>query len=94
MRGAIATKAFYAQNFAQIYKKPNIFMHRFLENLGKTRTLPQILPKSPYADKLYTMPSLRVIALYQLKMVITTARKLFSILRRKNLPLGRRLSVR
>jgi hypothetical protein len=84
VRGAIATKAFYAQNFAQIYKKPNIFMHRFLENLGKTRTLPQILPKSPYADKLYTVPSLRVIALYQLKMVITTARKLLSILRRKN----------
>jgi hypothetical protein len=84
MRGSIATKAFYAQNLAQIYKKPNIFMHRFLDNLGKTRTLPQILPKSPYAYKLYTVPSLRVIALYQLKMVITTTRKLFSILRRKN----------
>jgi hypothetical protein len=84
MRGSIATKAFYAQNLAQIYKKPNIFMHRFLENLGKTRTLPQILPKSPYAYKLYTVPSLRVIALYQLKMFITTTRKLLSILRRKN----------
>ena len=26
-------------------------MHRFLEDLGKTRILPQILPKSPYAYK-------------------------------------------
>ena len=51
MRGFIATAPTYAQNLARINKKPNIFMHRFLEDLGKTRILPQILPKSPYAYK-------------------------------------------
>src|SRR5262249_11148839 len=80
MRGAVPTKPTYAQNLAQIYKKPNIFMHRFLENLGKTRTLPQILPESPYAYKLYTTPSLRAVALYQVKTFITITRKLFNIL--------------
>ena len=83
MRGSIATTATYAQNLARIYKKSNIFMHRFLENLGKTRILPQILPKSPYAYKLYTMPSLHVIALYQIKTFIIMSRKLSNRLRRK-----------
>jgi hypothetical protein len=83
MRGSIATASTYAQNLARIYKKSNIFMHRFLENLGKTRILPEILPKSPYAYKLYTTPSLRVIALYQIKTFIIMTRKLFNRLRRK-----------
>jgi hypothetical protein len=78
MRGSIATKPTYAQNLARIYKKPNIFMHRFLENLGKTGVLPQILPKSPYAYKLYTVPSLRTIALYEIKTFIILTRKLFN----------------
>ena len=78
MRGSIPTKPTYAQNLAQIYKKSNIFMHRFLENLGKTRILPQILAKSPYAYQLYTMPSLHVIALYQIKTFIIMTRKLFN----------------
>ena len=84
MRGAIPTKPTYAQNLAQIYKKPNIFMHRFLENLGKTRVLPQILPESPYAYKLYTMPSLHALALYQIKTFIIMSRKLFNILSRRH----------
>ena len=76
--GSIPTKPTYAQNLAQIYKKSNIFMHRFLEDLGKTRILPQTLPKSPYAHKLYTMPSLHVIALYQIKTFTIMTRKLFN----------------
>ena len=78
MTGSIPTKPTYAQNLAQIYKKSNIFMHRFLEDLGKTRILPQILAKSPYAHQLYTMPSLHVIALYQIKTFIIMTRKLFN----------------
>jgi hypothetical protein len=78
MRGSIATAPPYARNSARIYKKSNIFMHRFLENLGKTRSLPQILPKSPYSYKLYTKPSLRVIALYQIRTFIIMTRKLFN----------------
>jgi hypothetical protein len=83
MRGSIATKPTYAQNLARIYKKPNIFMHRFLENLGGTRTLPQILPKPPCAYRPYTMPSLHVIALYQIKTLIILTRYLLNILSRK-----------
>ena len=78
MRGSIATVSPYARNLAQIYKKSNIFMHRFFENLGKTRILPQFLPNSPYAHQLYTMPSLYVIALYQIKTFITRTRRLFN----------------
>jgi hypothetical protein len=54
------------------------FMHRFLENLGKTGILPEFLPKSPYAYKLYTMPSLCVIALYQIKTLIIATQRLFN----------------
>jgi hypothetical protein len=78
MRGSIATVSPYARNLAQIYKKPNIFMHRVLEDLGKTRVLPQFLPKSPYADQLCTVPSLYVIALYQIKTLIIMTRRLFN----------------
>jgi hypothetical protein len=78
MRGSIATVSPYARNLAQIYKKPNIFMHRFLEDLGKTRVLPQFLPKSPYAHQLCTVPSLYVIALYQIKTLIIMTRRLFN----------------
>ncbi|WP_082957994.1 glucosamine inositolphosphorylceramide transferase family protein [Mycobacterium alsense] len=84
MRGAIATKATYAQNLAQIYKKPTVFMHRFLEALGRTRTLPDVLPKSPYAYRLYTVPSLGEIAAYQVKTFSILTRKVFSLLGRKN----------
>ena len=78
MRGSIATVSPYARNLAQIHKKSNIFMHRFLEDLGKTRNLPQFLPTSPYARQLHTMPSLYVIALYQIKILIATIRGHFN----------------
>jgi hypothetical protein len=78
MKGSIATVSPYARNLAQIYKKSNIFLHRFLEDLGKTRLLPQFLPRSPYAHRLYTMPSLLVITLYQIKTLITITRRRFN----------------
>jgi hypothetical protein len=84
MRGSIPTAPTYAQNLARIYKKPNIFLHRFLENLGKTRILPQILPKPVHAYKPYTMPSLRVIASYQIKTLVIVTRRFFNILSRKH----------
>jgi hypothetical protein len=84
MRGSIATVSPYARNLAQIYKKSSIFMHRFLEDLGKTRILPQTLPKSPYAHQLNTMPSLYIIALYQIKTFISTTRRHFNRRRGKD----------
>jgi hypothetical protein len=53
-------------------------MHRFLEDLGKTRILPQALAQSPYAHQLNTTPPLHVIALYQIKTFIIVTRKLFN----------------
>jgi hypothetical protein len=88
MRGSIPTAQIYARNLARICKKANIFMHRFLEDLGKTRTLPQVLPKSPYAYKLYSIPSLHVLALYQIKTFIIATRKIFNILSRKHYRFG------
>jgi hypothetical protein len=84
MKGSIVTAPTYAQNLAQICRKPNIFMHRLLENLGKTRTLPQNLPRSPYAYRPYELPSLHVIALYQIKTFIISGRRLFNILSRRD----------
>jgi hypothetical protein len=84
MSGSIPTAPTYAQNFARIYKKPNIFMHRFLENLGKTRILPQIVPTSSNTHSSYTMPSLHDIALYQIKTLIIVTRRFFTILTRKH----------
>jgi hypothetical protein len=84
MRGSIPTAPTYAQNFARIYRKPNIFMHRYLENLGKKRILPQILPKSLHAHKPHTMPSLHVIVLYQIKTLIIVTRRFLNILSRKH----------
>ena len=88
MRGSIPTAQVYARNLARIRKKASIFLHRFLEDLGKTRTLPQVLPKSPYAYKLFSIPSLRVLALYQIKTLIIATRKLFNISRRKDYRFG------
>jgi hypothetical protein len=78
MRGSIATVSPYARNLAQIYKKSNTFMHRFLEDLGKTRILPQFLPTSPCARQLNKMPSLYVITLYLIKILIATTRGHFN----------------
>lgn len=83
MRGSIATVSPYARNLARIYKKSNIFVHRFLENLGTTRTLPHTLPSSLYADKLYRKPSLHIIVWYQFKTLITMTRRLFHRLSHK-----------
>ena len=66
-RGSIPTAPTYAQNLARIYKKSQFFMHRFLEDLGRTRALPIVLAKSPYSYPLYRNPSLAIVALYGIK---------------------------
>ena len=84
MSGSIATVSPYARNLAQIYKKSNIFMHRILEDLGETRILPQILPTSIHSHRPYTMLSLHVIAVYQIRTFLTMARRLFNRLSGKH----------
>jgi hypothetical protein len=83
VKGNIATAPTYAQNLARLYKKPTIFMHKLLENLGKTRTLPESLSKSPSVRKPYVMPSSRIVALYLISTFIIMSRKLFNVSRRK-----------
>jgi hypothetical protein len=78
MRGSIATVSPYARNLARIYKKPNIFMHRFLEDLGKTRVLPRFLPEPSHVQQRCTKPSLYVIASYQIKTLIIVVRRLLN----------------
>lgn len=78
MTGSIPTKPTYAQNLARIYKKSDIVIHRFLEDLGMTRILPQTLAKSPCAYRLCTAPSLHVIATYEIKTFVIMTRKLFN----------------
>jgi hypothetical protein len=82
-RGLIPTAPTYAQNLARIYTKSVFFMHKFLERLGETKTLPEILPKSPYSYRLYRAPSLTSVGLYQVKTFAHLARKFLSRLRRK-----------
>jgi len=76
LSGSIPTAPTYAQNLARIYKKSAFFMHKFLERLGGTRTLPEILPKSPYSYRLYRTPPLASVVLYQIKTFAHLARKL------------------
>jgi hypothetical protein len=82
-KGLIPTAPTYAQNLARIYAKSVFFMHKFLEHLGEAKTLPEILPKSPYSYRLYRMPSLTSVVLYQLKTFAHFARKFLSRLRHK-----------
>lgn len=84
MRGSIPTAPVYALNLARIYQKSIIFMHRFLEHLGQTRVLPQTSPESPSAYNRYAMPSLRVVALYQIKTFVILSQKLFNRLARRD----------
>jgi hypothetical protein len=82
--GSIPTAPTYAQNLARIYKKANVFMHKFLEDLGNTRRLPEVLPKSPYSYQLYRMPSAIIVAFYAIKTFTHFARKLFRRLRHRH----------
>lgn len=75
MRGYIVTVYPYARNLAQIYKKSTIFMHRLLEDLGKTRIFPHFLSESPQVHQRCAMPSLFTIALYLFQTLITTIRR-------------------
>lgn len=57
-KGQIGTAPFYAFNQAKLYRKANIFLHRLLESIGRTGSLPEAYPKVPYACPLYRTPSI------------------------------------
>jgi hypothetical protein len=81
-RGSMPTAPTYAQNLARIYEKSQCFMHRFLEDLGRTRALPTVLAKSPYSYPLYRNPSSTIVVLYGIKTFAHFVIKVFQRLRR------------
>ncbi|MEO9901716.1 hypothetical protein [Nisaea sp.] len=57
-KGHIGTAPFYALNQAKLYRKANIFLHRLLEGIGRSGSLPDAYPKVPYACPLYRTPTI------------------------------------
>lgn len=57
-KGHIGTAPFYAFNQAKLYRKSNIFLHRLLEGMGRSGSLPEAYPKVPYASPLYGTPTI------------------------------------
>ena len=64
MKGAISTSSLYVLNLVRLYRKAHVFMHKMLEDLGRTGRLPEPHRKLPYAYPLYTRPTLRHQSLY------------------------------
>ncbi len=58
LKGAISTSPFYVLNLVRLYRKAHVFMHKVLEDLGRSGRLPQAHRKLPYAYPLYTRPAL------------------------------------
>ena len=52
-------------------------MHEFIEDLGKTRTLPRFFLSPPYSYELYRAPSLLILVQYLIKTIAHFGRKLF-----------------
>ncbi len=81
MKGAISTSPLYMLNLARLYRKAHIFLHKTLEELGKTGHLPEPYRKLPYAYPLYTRPSLWHQSRYLTRTLSRVSRKTVSRLR-------------
>jgi len=57
-KGSIKTTFLYMLNWARICIKANYFLHLKLIQLNQSSINERIYPKKPYADSLYTVPSL------------------------------------
>lgn len=58
LKGEISTLPFFVENKLRLYKKSNIFMHKFIEQCSKDDGLPRALKGQPYCDRLYITPNL------------------------------------
>ena len=76
-KGNIPTSYFYTLNMVKLYKKANIFMHIFLEDIFKKNNL-KVFLKKPYDKPLYLMPSLKHQLIYLFKTFLYLMKKLFN----------------
>jgi hypothetical protein len=75
LKGSRPTSSYYMLNLVRLSLKANIFLHRFLERLGESRTLPEIFKKVPYSYPLYRNPSVRDQLRYVWKTFVHLSRK-------------------
>lgn len=83
-KGHIGTAPFYALNQAKLYRKANIFLHRLLEGMGKSGSLPDVYPKLPYAYPLYGTPTIFQQLLYLSRTVFRLSGKVARRIRRQS----------
>ncbi len=57
MRGHVTTQYYYLLNQAALFEKSNFYLKSIVEKIASKRTLPPILPKFPYANKLVRSPT-------------------------------------
>ena len=76
-KGSIPTLPFFSANKLRLYKKSNIFMHKFIEQCSLDGRLPNLKEKRPYFDILYTTPNLTNQLLYILKTLSFCFIKIF-----------------
>ncbi|WP_193171447.1 glucosamine inositolphosphorylceramide transferase family protein [Nisaea nitritireducens] len=84
-KGHIGTAPFYAFNQAKLYRKANIFLHRLLEEIGRSGCLPKAYPKVPYAYPLYGTPSIVQQVAYLARTAFHLSGKILRRIRRRSL---------
>src|ERR1700760_1069192 len=75
LKGSRPTSSYYMLNLVRLSLKANIFLHRFLEQLGESRTLPKIFKKVPYSYPLYRNPSVKDQLRYAWRTLVHLGRK-------------------
>lgn len=84
-KGHIGTAPFYALNQAKLYRKANIFLHRLLEGIGRSGSLPEAFPKVPYAYPLYGTPTIFQQFTYLARTALHLSGKILRRIRRRSL---------
>lgn len=56
MQGHVTTQYYYILNQAALCEKSNFYLKSIVEKIASKRTLPPILPKFPYANKIVSIP--------------------------------------
>ena len=82
-KGSIKTTFLYMLNWARICLKANYFLHLKLTQLNQSSINERIYPKKPYANSLYTLPSLSKQLQYLFQtlsiVMIKICRKIFGL---------------
>ncbi|WP_105618966.1 glucosamine inositolphosphorylceramide transferase family protein [Vallitalea okinawensis] len=68
-KGFIRTAPIFLQNKANLYSKANYFMHKILNEISTSESIPPSLKKIPYAYTLFTQPKIREQLMYIFKTI-------------------------